>query len=398
MPIFEYEALKGPGERLNGKLEAESRRAAIDMLAARGFHMLSVEESASPRLSLRRRMGLKEVAQFSRNLGRMIRGGVPLSKALTVLEDQTDSRVGRETVQALRASVQEGEAFSQALQVHRKTFGPWYVSMVRAGEAGGALPESLERIGELLDREIDLRGRVRAALAYPGLMVLVGGLTVFILLSFVIPKISVLFSEAGQALPLPSLILIQVSGFFAAFWWAVLLGLAGLILLGRSFLQTDAGRRWADRALLKTPLIGTLILRSETSRLCRVLGTLLRHGVPLLQGLSVTSATLGNRVLQQTVEQIILQVKQGDSLSGQLEATGMFPTIMTHVVAVGEQSGELDQSLLELANDYESEIDRSVRAIVSMIEPMLIILVGGVVGFIVLALLLPIFEINEVIQ
>jgi type II secretory pathway component PulF len=343
-------------------------------------------------------MGLKEVAQFSRNLGRMIRGGVPLGKALAVLEEQADSRAGRETLRALRAAVQEGETFSQALRMHGRTFGPWYVSMVRAGEAGGALSDSLERVGELLYREVDLRGRVRAALAYPGLMVTVGCVTVFVLLSFVIPKISTLFTEAGRTLPLPSLVLIRVSEFFGAFWWAVLLGALALGLLARLFFQSDAGRRWGDGTLLRTPLIGTLLLRSETARLCRVLGTLLRHGVPLLQGLTVTSATLRNRVLQDAIERIILQIRQGDPLSAQLQMTGLFPPIMTHVVAIGEQSGELDQSLLELAEDYESEIDRSVRAIVSMIEPLLIILVGGVVGFIVMALLLPIFEINEVIQ
>ncbi len=398
MPIFEYQVLKTPGERLNGRLEAENRRAAIDILAGRGFHMLSLDEAEKPRLGFRRKMGLREVAQFSRNLGRMIRGGVPLGKAIAVLEQQADSRAGQETLRALRAAVQEGETFSNALGTHGRTFGPWYVSMIRAGETGGALSDSLERVGELLYREHDLRGRVRAALAYPGLMVTVGCATVFILLSFVIPKISVLFTDAGRSLPLPSLLLIRISEFFSAFWWAVLLGLVATGLLARIFYRSDAGRRWGDQTLLRTPLIGALILRSETARICRVLGTLLRHGVPLLQGLAVTSETLRNRVLQQAIEQIILQIRQGDPLSSQLEASGLFPAIMTHVVAVGEQSGELDRSLLELAEDYESEIDRSVQAIVSMIEPLLIILVGGVVGFIVMALLLPIFEINEVIQ
>lgn len=398
VPTFEYEALKGPGERLQGRVEAESRRAAIEMLAGRGLHMLSIEETLAQRLSMRRRMGLKDVARFSRDLSRLVRGGVPLSKALGALERQAASRAGRETMRNLRAAVEEGGAFSRALEGDGRTFGAWYVSMVRAGETGGALPESLERIAELLDREVDLRGRVRAALAYPGLMALVGFLTVFALLSFVIPRITALFTEAGRALPLPSQILIGVSEVFGDFWWAILLGLAALAFLLRALILSESGRGWADAWVLRLPLIGPLVLRAETARLCRVLGTLLRHGVPLLQGLSVSAATLGNRALRAAIESVAVKVKQGDPLSVQLQATGHFPPIMTHVVAVGESSGELDQSLLELAGDYEVELDRSVRTLVSMIEPILIIVVGGVVGFIVLALLLPIFEINEVIQ
>lgn len=396
--MFEYEALKGPGERLQGRVEAENRRAAIEMLAGRGLHMLSIEETLAQRLSMRRRLGLKEVARFSRDLSRLVRGGVPLSKALGALEQQAESRAGRETMRNLRAAVEEGGSFSRALESDDRTFGAWYVSMVRAGETGGALPESLERIAELLDREVDLRGRVRAALAYPGLMSLVGFMTVFVLLSFVIPRITALFTEAGRALPLPSQILIGVSEVFGAYWWAILLGLAALAFLVRALFLSEAGRRWADAWVLRLPLVGPLVLRAETARLCRVLGTLLRNGVPLLQGLTVSAATLGNRALRAAIESVAVKVKQGDPLSAQLQATGHFPPLMTHVVAVGETSGELDQSLLELAGDYELELDRSVRTLVSMIEPMLIIVVGGVVGFIVLALLLPIFEINEVIQ
>lgn len=398
MPSFDYEVLNGPGERLQGQIEAESQAAAVVELMKRGLHVLSLQAASKPKVYIRRNLGIKHIAFMTRQLASLLRAGVPLLKSLHVLEKQATDRRLQETLKDLRGRLREGGTLSEALEAHIQSFGPMYVSMVRAGETGGMLDDVLKRLGEYLYRELEMRGRIRAALAYPSLMILVGCSTVFVLLSFVIPKVCTLFLEAGRELPMPTQILISISGFFSAYWWLVLIAVITLFFSLRAWKQTRAGRLAVDRLSLKLPVFGDFVVKTETARMARVLGTLLGNGVPMLKALDVTATTLGNRVLSQNVLKISENVRHGDSLSKQLGAEEMFPPLMTNVVEVGEQSGSLDQALINLAEEYDGEIDRTIRTMLSLMEPMLIILVGGAIGFIVLALLLPIFDLNEVIQ
>lgn len=398
MPSFQYEVIAGPGERLKGLIDAESSAAAVRELGDRGYHILTIEEALSESRLARQRLKLREVAFFTQQLARLLKSGLPLLKALMILEGQSKRPAFRRVVAELRASIQKGNSLSHALESQSRSFGSWYVSMVRAGEAGGMLEEVLKRLADLLYREMNLRGRVRAALAYPTLMVVVGVLTVYFLLSFVIPRITVLFDEAGRLLPLPTLILIEVSRFFQTFWWAIALGVMALVALIYAGLRTERGRLLGDRLILNTPVLAPLILRTEMTRFSRVLGTLLRSGVPILQALDVTSETLGNKVLQGSVKEMARHVRQGEALSKRIEQESYFPDLLGQVVAVGEESGSLDQALVDLAEEYDGEIERTIETMISMLEPLMIIAVGGAVGFIVLALLLPIFDLNEVIQ
>lgn len=398
MGTFQYEVMASPGERVRGRIDAESSAAAALELSRRGYHVLALNEAAPERLARRRALRLKETAYFTRQLARLLRSGVPLAKALHLLEAQEQRSAVRRVLADLRERMQEGAALSKALEAHERSFGAWYVSLVRAGETGGMLDDVLTRLADLLDRESEMRSRIRAALAYPALMTAVGVITVFFLLSFVFPKVTTLFDDAQQRLPMPTLLLMGVSEFFASFWWAVAIGAAVFVLACRAFARSERGARMLSRAMLSLPLFGTLEIRSECARFARVLGTLLGNGVPILQAMESTGATLGNAVLRESTAAMTRHIRQGDPLSRQLEKQRWFPPLMANVVAVGEQSGTLDQVLIDLAREYESDVERLLSSLVSMLEPLLIIVVGGAVGFIVMALLLPIFELNEVIQ
>lgn len=390
--------MSSPGEKVRGRIEAESSSAALAELTQRGYHILKIEESAKVREPRDRRLKLRDVAFVSQQLARLLRSGVPLLKALSILEGRIPSKVAKATLADLRTRIQEGSSFSAALAMHRRSFGSWYVSLVRAGETGGMLDQVLQRLADLIYQEVNLRSRIRAALAYPALMVVMGIVTVFFLLSFVFPKVTVLFSDARQALPLPTLVLMKISGFFAAYWWGVIIAAAIAVLLFRMAMSTERVRRVADRIILSVPLFGQLTIKTEIGRFARVLGTLLANGVPMLQALEVTGATLENAVLRASVKEMGQHVRQGEALSRQMAKERWFPELMVSVLAVGEESGRLDESLLEVAQEYDVEVQRSLATMVSMLEPALIIVVGGAVGFIVMALLLPIFELNEVIQ
>ncbi len=329
-----------------------------------------------------------------RQLSDLLEAGLTLFGALQIIRDQTENPHLREIVAGLGSHIREGTSFSEALAHHPKVFPPLFVSMVRSGEVGGLLPRVLARLADFGEEEEELAAKVRSAMAYPALIFFVGIGTIFILLTFVIPKLVSLFEEVGQALPLPTRILIGVSQVLASTWWLLLAIVIIGIFLIRQVAHSQQGRFVLDRIKLNLPVWGPLIRKVETARFARSLGMLLGHGVAILQAVEVVTQTMVNEELRRGVERIRGQLEGGTSLSQAMRDSQVFPPFVINMVAVGEESGTLDRSLLKIAEAYERQADRAMKLMASLIEPVMILVMGLIVGFIVISMLLPIFQID----
>jgi type II secretory pathway component PulF len=340
------------------------------------------------------RIRRREIAFFSRQVADLLESGLTLMRALQVLREQTENPRLQEVLADLASEVREGKSFSDALAVHPRIFSPLYVSMVRSGEVGGTLGEVLARLADLGEKEDELHVRVRSALAYPALILVVGMGTIAVLLVFVIPKLVSLFQEVGQVLPLPTRILLAVSQWFVSYWWLLLSIVGAGVFFVKRGGQSQAGRLAFDRMKLQLPIWGPLIRKVEVARFSRSLGTLLRHGVPILQALQVVGEAAGNELLRGELQQIGEELRGGGTLSQGMRRGRIFPPLVTHMVAVGEEAGTLDRSLFKIADTYEREADRAMKLMTSLVEPAMILIMGSLVGFIVISMLLPIFEID----
>ena len=402
MRRFAYKAKDSQKQLLEGVLEAETEQEALSHLSQMGYFPLSIrredESTGGQResvLPLRfRKLRRQEVTFFTRQLADLLEAGLPLLRALTVLQEQTESRRLAEVLSAISALVRDGRSLSEALALYPHVFSNLYVSMVRSGEVGGILPGVLARLAEFAEKEDELRAKIRSALAYPILILLVGIVTIAVLLIFVVPKLLTLFQDMGQVLPLPTRILIGVSQWVAGYWWGIVL----VFVLGAVVLQKGGlsrGSRLAlDRVKLSLPIWGPLIQKVEIASFARSLGTLLHHGVPILQAMQVVVQATGNSLLRADLELIGEQLKGGTTLSQGLRGGGHFPSLVVHMVAVGEEAGTLDRSLAKIADTYEREADRMMKLLTSLVEPVMILVMGSLVGFIVVSMLLPIFQID----
>ena len=402
MPRFAYRAKDHTLHAIEGTIEAENEAAAIGRLGSEGKFPIAISEvgaSASPRLgSAPRRVSQRTLAYTTRQLADLLGGGLPLLGALTLLAKQTEQASLRRIIESLADAVRDGRSLSEAVAAHPDVFPPLYRSMVRAGETGGGLEQALSRLAELGEHEAELRSRVLSASAYPIFVLGIALVMTIFLLTYVIPKLSLVFLETGQLLPLPTRMLLTVSAFFTHWWWAVGLGLllAGWLL--RQWYASPAGRAVVDRTLIAIPAFGALVRRLETARFARNLGIMVGQGVPILHALEVVAANIANATLRDAVTQAREAVRDGSALADALSATGQFPVFVSNMVAVGEESGTVDGALLKVAVAYEREVDRTIRILTTILEPMLLVLVGGVVMFIVLAMLLPVFQIGLGVQ
>ena len=402
MPRFTYRAKNRALEIIEGTLEAENQAAVISRLGSEGVFPISVVEvgatSASTRTLLARRVSPRVLAYTTRQLADLLGGGLPLLNALTLLAKQTEQPALQRIIDALAASVRDGQALSEALASHPQVFPPLYRSMVKAGEAGGGLEQALSRLADLGEHDAELRSRVVSASVYPlFILCLAFGMTVFLLV-YVVPKLSLVFLETGQLLPLPTRILLRVSHLVVHWWWALVLGLIALGWALRQWYASPLGRATIDRQVIALPGIGALVKKLETSRLTRSLGTLVGQGVPILQALEVVASNVANAALQSAVQDIRSHVQEGSTLAEALASTRQFPAFVSNMVAVGEESGTVDTALAKVGTTYEREVDRTVQALTTLLEPALLVAVGGIVMFIVLAMLLPVFQIGLGVQ
>jgi general secretion pathway protein F len=405
MPLFEYTVLDARGKRKKGLLDASSSQSAREILRGDGLYIVSLdsaaEDSDTPARSSFQGLGRisrSDLASMTRQLSTLLRAGLPLLQALEALVEQMEKPAIRKTLSGVRNLVNEGASFHEALGHYPSVFPSIYVQMCRAGETGGFLERIMERLADTLDREVRLRGKVLAALVYPTVMTVLGTVFLLFLFAYVVPQVVGIFADFGQTLPIPTRILLFVSGLVSRYWILFLVMIVAAGILYRAFSRSEKLGPTLDALKLKVPLFGSLALKVATVRLSHILGTLLASGVPLIKSLEVVGDVLGNRVLVSAVRDASRQVSQGGSLAQAFRTSGVFPPLLPRVIAIGEQSGELSDMLTGVAETYEEEVSRSVQALTSILEPALILIMAVVVLFVVLAILLPIFELNQLVR
>jgi general secretion pathway protein F len=336
-----------------------------------------------------------ELAATTRQMATLLAAGLAIDDALATVVEQTDQQLLSRTLARLREDVRQGDALHAALARHPGVFPDLYVSIVQVGEDSGTLDQAMHRLADFLEAQARIRARVQAALAYPVLMALVGIGVLAFLFAFVVPKITRMLEDMGQALPWPTQLLIELNNLLAGYWWLLLLVVAGAMLALARYRQSATGRLRLDRLPLKAPLFGQLLLLITTARLARTLAILLSNGVPLLKALGITRSLVGNRLLRQALEAAALRVQEGGSLAVALRESALFPPMLAQLVAAGEKSGQLEEMLYRVADSYEHQTDLSITGMLSLLEPLMILVMGCLVGFVVLAILLPIFEASQ---
>ncbi len=361
-----------------------------------------------PSIEVFHRPNTKELCRLARQLSALLHAGMPLVPALSALVEQlrcpTDAKTLSRTllkkpladvVERVRDDVNEGGSLADALRRHPGLFSPLFISMVSAGESTGALEEVLSRIADILEKRVQLVGRVKAAVTYPAAMALVAVAVVTFLISYVVPGITRLFIEMNQELPWPTRLLIAVSNFMQTYM-VVVIGLFCAAMIGVVFLyKSREGKIWADRITLRLPLFGTLLFRLELARLTRTLGTLMKSGIPVITAMEITQRVIQNSLIANAMNAIKDSVHKGESIANAVRTTGMFPPVVYHLIATGQMSGDIEDGLIDIAEMYDAEVETSIRTLTSLLEPVILLVMGGIVAFIVLAVLLPIFEINQ---
>lgn len=417
MPVYAYKGLNEKGRNVGGIVDADSPKSARLKLRRTGVFATELQESrdqtpAAARGGTTRVAGFnvnlaglfersitpQDLALITRQLATLVGAGLPLVDCLGALIEQVDAPRHKKVLSQVRELVVEGGSLADAMKQHPAVFNDLYVNMVRAGEASGALDIVLIRLAEYTERAAALRAKVRSALTYPVFMGLASMGILFFLLSYVVPKVTRIFEERDAKLPTMTVVLLAISGFLSNYWWVILLILAVVVLIVRLYTRTPAGRLRFDGWTLRIPYFGKVLKKVALARFARTLSTLLLGGIPLLQALDIVKHVVSNLVLSNAIEDGRNSIREGHSVADPLKKSGLFPPLLVHMIAVGEKSGELEQMLSRAADAYDGEVEASVSALSSIMEPVLVIFMGGVVLFIVMAILLPIFDLNQLVK
>ncbi len=409
MPIYEYNALNVRGKAITDIIDADSVSAARQKLRAAHIYPISIREvSTAPSKAqdrpsfasrlIRPRVKPAELAMMTRQLATLLGAGFPLVSALATLIPQAGSHLFKQILSQVKDSIEAGGSFASALARYPETFSDIYVNMVRSGESSGTLELVLDRLADISEKQQALAHRIRSAMAYPVLMFFIGVIVLFVLLTYIVPSITSIFADMGQQLPAPTRFLIAASDVLKSGWWAILIGLVALGFGIRELKKTEKGKHAYDRITLTLPGIGTLAAKLAVGRFARTLGTLLDNGVPLLSALGIVKNIVGNQLMAEAIAQAADEVEKGKGLGRSLESSHLFPHLLIQMILVGEQSGELETMLGKIADIYENEVESTVAALTALLEPAIILFMGVVVGFIVLSVLLPIFEMNQLVK
>jgi general secretion pathway protein F len=407
MAVYAYKGVDARGKSVKGVRDADSPKALRNVLKRDGILPTEIlEQSEAVKKAARdidfgklfRRISPMHVAIATRQLSVLLRSGVPLVEALSALIEQLDHPELKTAFTDTRNQVNEGSTLADALKAHPRIFPPLYVNMVAAGEASGTLEEVLGRLAEFLDDQTRLQTKVRGALAYPAVMAVVVVLILFLMMSVVVPKVTAIFDNFNQTLPWYTSVLIWISNLFSNYWWLLAALAVGGFYWFRRWRATEEGRKKWDLFVLEVPLFGPLLIMVAVSRFARTLATLLASGVPVLTAMDITRNVLGNTELMRVVEEARASVREGEGIAKPLRQGGRFPPIVTHMIAVGERSGQLEEMLLHVADAYDQQVEVRVGAMTSILEPLLIVVMGAVVGGIAFAILMPLLQLNEMIQ
>lgn len=406
MPVFEYKGLSIEGKHARGFIDAENLQSAKLKLRRSGIFPVEVSEETRKKTEgepsavrgLLRRVKKQETTIFTRQLATLLAAGLPLMEALSATIDHVDDPVLKKTITRIREDVREGKSLADSMKVYPRVFSGLYTNMIQAGEASGALDVVLARLADFQESQVRLKNKLWAAMTYPIMMLLIGAGVLIFLFSFVIPQVTKVFEDIGQALPLPTRVLISISDFFRLYWWAVVGGIFAVSFATTKYVKTPQGKARYDRLILKVPMFGKIIKLIAISRFARTLSTLLASGVPLIASMDIVQAVVNNSVLSKVLEDAKEQVRQGEALSEPLRRSGMFPSMVIQMITVGERSGEIEGMLAKVSEAFDNEVDTTVAGLTALLEPIMILVMGVIVLFVVLSILLPIFEMSQIVR
>jgi type IV pilus assembly protein PilC len=397
MPYFNYTIRDANGQTRSGKVEAPNAEELKKRLQSEGLQVLEVtEDRKAPRVPAGGygRVKLSDLAIFARQFSTMLDAGVSLIRCLDVLQAQTNNARLRKILMDLSARVESGESLSRSMARHPKAFSQLIIGLIRAGEVGGVLEESLQRIAGFLEKDVELRRKIRSALTYPVIVLLAAVGIVIFLVSWLVPQFASLFKELGiKEMPAPTQFLIDLSALFTERWYVVIIAVVAILIAYKLFVSTRVGRRIADRVKLRIPVFGPLHHKIVMARFSRTMGTLLASGVPILQAMETVAGVVGNSVVSDAVIESRARIREGEKIADPLQRSKMFPPMVVHMVSVGEESGSLDHMLNKIADFYENEVEMTIASLTAAIEPVMIVLLGFIVGFIVISMFLPMIEV-----
>jgi type IV pilus assembly protein PilC len=398
MPTFTYTARASNGELKTASIEAATREDVVAQLRRQRMTVVKVDDESAKKKKTKGTIRMRDIVIFTRQFSTMINAGLPLVQALDILAKQTENKALSEVTRAVVFDVESGHTVADALAKHPHAFSDLYVNMVAAGEAGGILDTILMRLATFMEKNDALIRKVKGAMIYPGVIMSVAVIAIAVLLIFVIPVFEDMFASVNLALPFPTRVVIGMSKFLTGYWWLVIGTIAGAAWMTKRYYATTGGKLAIDKTLLGVPVLGDVLRKSAVSRFTRTLGTLISSGVSILDGLEITAKTAGNRVIQDAIMASRASIAGGDTIAAPLQKSAVFPPMVISMIAVGEQTGGLDEMLSKIADFYDEEVDAAVSGLLSLLEPIMIVFLGVVVGGMVVAMYLPIFDMINAVQ
>jgi len=397
MSVFVWEGKLANGGIKKGEIEATDKAAAALILKRQRIIPTKLKSKSKDISLFEKKVKTKEIVIFTRQFSTMINAGLPLVQCLDILSSQQPNPSFKKVTSQIKVDVEAGSTFADALSKHPKIFDSLYVNLVAAGEVGGVLDTVLNRLAVYMEKNESLKNKVKGAMTYPIIVLCVAFGVVAILMIFVIPTFSDMFKQFGSALPGPTQFIVNLSSFFRKFWWAMI-GFIVALIFGFKWIRTqEKGRFYTDKMMLRLPVFGPLIRKVAVAKFTRTLGTMISSGVPIMDGLEITSKTAGNMIIENAIRTVRTAISEGRTMSEPLEQTGLFPGMVVQMIAVGEATGAMDQMLGKIADFYDEEVDTAVEALTSSLEPMLMVFLGGIIGFVVVAMYLPIFKMASAI-
>ena len=398
MPQFTYTARSMNGELKSATIDAPNRDEVIKQLKQQRLNVVKIDEGSATKKKRGGRIKMRDIVIFTRQFSTMINAGLPLVQALDILANQSENPALKDVTRQVVFDVESGNTVADALRKHPSAFTDLYVNMVAAGEAGGILDTILMRLAVFMEKNDALIRKVKGAMIYPSVIMSVAAIAITVLLVFVIPTFQTMFASAGIALPLPTRVVIGMSHILKTYWYVFISVIAALFFTIKRYYATAAGKLAIDKALLKAPVLGDVLRKSAVSRFTRTLGTLISSGVSILDGLEITAKTAGNRVIQDAIMESRASIAGGETIAAPLKKSQVFPPMVISMIAVGEQTGGLDEMLTKIADFYDTEVDTAVSGLLSLMDPIMIVFLGVVVGGMVVAMYLPIFDMINAVQ
>ncbi len=401
MPTFKYSAKNANSQTITGKISADSKAAVIEELRKRKLTIVSIDEvkgSSVPKASFKgKKVKAEEIVIFTRQLATMIEAGIPIIHSLNALKDQVVHPTFKRTLDQIESDIQHGSGLSAAFAKHPNVFDTLFVNMVKVGETGGVLNAVLERISGYMEKSLKLQRKVKSALIYPAVVVSMAIIITVVLLVKVVPTFTSIYASLGHELPAMTQVLVNISNALKKYLWLIIILIGAIVYLLKQWHKTEKGAVTIDGFVLRMPIFGELLRKVAISRFTRTLATLIQSGVPILESLDIVQKTIGNRVLELVIDQVKNNVREGESIAGPLEKSGVFPPMVTRMISIGEKSGQMEKMLLKISEFYDDQVDTAVEGLTSIIEPLIIGVMGIVIGFIVIALFLPIMNMSQIV-